>query len=372
MLVVGSGGVLSPEAGRERHGDVPGEEKHPAVEIQTPAGKSARSGRVLGQRRGGGRLRDGDHGLRAEAGRSVHRVLGPGHGPHAVPDSHVVQLSVKAAHKRHPVSTLSRYRAKQTAPRIGKASGKHRSPPPSSSSSSLVWVGSAPLPPLVDPGTAGRTRRGSWAAARRSGDSGDTPETLRTVPVTQQHVRGSPYKGVLGRGLFGASQDADVTNGRLGGVARDELDAKSPLPEGLLLWGGGGEGDTAQPQLGAEPHLPGAFAEGRTCVHRLLDGDEAHGQSVLDVDQLHVHQNVAQVALREKEREEKASCSGAARKTKRCQTASTAPRPRRRTYVFLREDPGEAQVPRHLGFEKPVFPEVGVQAVCRRRHLEET
>lgn len=36
-----------------------------------------------------------------------------------------------------------------------------------------------------------------------------------------------------------------------------------------------------------------------TRVHRLLDGDEAHGQRVLDVDQLHVHQNVAQVALQE-------------------------------------------------------------------------
>lgn len=34
-----------------------------------------------------------------------------------------------------------------------------------------------------------------------------------------------------------------------------------------------------------------------TCVHRLLDGDEAHGQRVLDVDQLHVHKDVAQVAL---------------------------------------------------------------------------
>lgn len=56
-------------------------------------------------------------------------------------------------------------------------------------------------------------------------------------PIThiQQHVHGSPYKGVLGRGLFGASQDANVTNGCLGGVTRNELDAKSPLPEGLLL-----------------------------------------------------------------------------------------------------------------------------------------
>lgn len=55
------------------------------------------------------------------------------------------------------------------------------------------------------------------------------------LTLTQQHVRGSPYEGVLGRGLFGASQDANVTNGCLSGVAGDELDAKSPLPEGLLL-----------------------------------------------------------------------------------------------------------------------------------------
>lgn len=56
----------------------------------------------------------------------------------------------------------------------------------------------------------------------------------RDIP-TQLHVSDSPYKCVLGRGLFGASQDTNVTNGCLGGVTRNKLDAKSPLPEGLLL-----------------------------------------------------------------------------------------------------------------------------------------
>lgn len=42
------------------------------------------------------------------------------------------------------------------------------------------------------------------------------------------------------------------------------------------------------------------------------------------------------------------------------------------THVFFREHPGEAQVPGHLGFEKPVFPEVGVEAICCRRNLEES
>lgn len=41
------------------------------------------------------------------------------------------------------------------------------------------------------------------------------------------------------------------------------------------------------------------------------------------------------------------------------------------TYVFFREHPGEAQVPGHLGLEKPIFPEVGVKAICCRRNLEE-
>lgn len=47
----------------------------------------------------------------------------------------------------------------------------------------------------------------------------------------------SPYKGVLGRGLLGTSQDADVTDGCLCGVSWNKLDAESPLPEGLLLCG---------------------------------------------------------------------------------------------------------------------------------------
>lgn len=34
-----------------------------------------------------------------------------------------------------------------------------------------------------------------------------------------------------------------------------------------------------------------------TCVNRLLDRDEAHRESILYIDQLHVHKNVAQVAL---------------------------------------------------------------------------
>lgn len=32
-------------------------------------------------------------------------------------------------------------------------------------------------------------------------------------------------------------------------------------------------------------------------------------------------------------------------------------------YVFLGEDPGEAQVAGHLGFEKAVFPQIGIQTV---------
>lgn len=52
---------------------------------------------------------------------------------------------------------------------------------------------------------------------------------------------------------------------------------------------------------------PSAFAGLHTCVHRLLDGNEAHRQSVLDINQLHVHKNVAQVALQVGTRGKKAS-----------------------------------------------------------------
>lgn len=44
MLVVGPGGVLPPEAGRESHGDVPGKKTGLAGQIQTHSGESARSG----------------------------------------------------------------------------------------------------------------------------------------------------------------------------------------------------------------------------------------------------------------------------------------------------------------------------------------
>lgn len=56
---------------------------------------------LLGQSRNRSRLGAGDHGLHAEGGWSVCRVLSPGHRPHSVPDPHVVQLSVKAAQKHH-------------------------------------------------------------------------------------------------------------------------------------------------------------------------------------------------------------------------------------------------------------------------------
>lgn len=80
--------------------------------------------------------------------------------------------------------------------------------------------------------------------------------TEHTHTHTQQHMHGSPYEGVLGRGLFGASQDANVTNGRFGGVAGNELDAESPLPEGLLLWGGGGgEASISPPNAGTQHRL---------------------------------------------------------------------------------------------------------------------
>lgn len=63
---------------------------------------------------------------------------------------------------------------------------------------------------------------------------------------------------------------------------------------------GGGEASISPPNAGTQRRLrgcPGGSVELHTCVHRLLDGDEAHGQRVLDVDQLHVHEDVAQVAL---------------------------------------------------------------------------
>lgn len=40
------------------------------------------------------------------------------------------------------------------------------------------------------------------------------------------------------------------------------------------------------------------------------------------------------------------------------------------TYVFFGEDPGEAQVTGHLGLEKSVFPQVGIQAVGSNRDLD--
>lgn len=34
------------------------------------------------------------------------------------------------------------------------------------------------------------------------------------------------------------------------------------------------------------------------------------------------------------------------------------------TYIFFREDPGEAEVAGNLGFEKAIFPQVSIQAIC--------
>lgn len=62
---------------------------------------------------------------------------------------------------------------------------------------------------------------------------------------------------------------------------------------------------------GVFEHLPGrerACPQGKhakgqlTCVHGLLDGNEAHRQCVLDIDELHVHQHVPQVTLGKKKR----------------------------------------------------------------------
>lgn len=46
----------------------------------------------------------------------------------------------------------------------------------------------------------------------------------------------SPNKRVLRRSLFGAPQDADITNCRFCGVSWNKFNAKSPLPEGLLFY----------------------------------------------------------------------------------------------------------------------------------------
>lgn len=44
MLVVGPGGVLPPEAGRESHGDVPGQKTHLAGEMHTQANQHLQVG----------------------------------------------------------------------------------------------------------------------------------------------------------------------------------------------------------------------------------------------------------------------------------------------------------------------------------------
>lgn len=40
------------------------------------------------------------------------------------------------------------------------------------------------------------------------------------------------------------------------------------------------------------------------------------------------------------------------------------------TYIFFWEDPGEAEIAGHLGFEESVFPQVSIQAICCRRDLD--
>lgn len=40
-----------------------------------------------------------------------------------------------------------------------------------------------------------------------------------------------------------------------------------------------------------------------TCVNCLLDGDEAYRQRVLDIDELHINQDIAQVALQREEKQ---------------------------------------------------------------------
>lgn len=40
------------------------------------------------------------------------------------------------------------------------------------------------------------------------------------------------------------------------------------------------------------------------------------------------------------------------------------------TYIFFREDPGEAEVAGNLGFEKAIFPQVSIQAICCCTDLE--
>lgn len=41
------------------------------------------------------------------------------------------------------------------------------------------------------------------------------------------------------------------------------------------------------------------------------------------------------------------------------------------TYILFGEDPSEAKVTRHFGFEKAIFPQVSIQAVCCCWDLEE-
>lgn len=115
----------------------------------------------------------------------MRRVLSSRDRPHPVPDPHVVQLSVKPEQKVKCIDNTFEINA------MTRVKGP------------LICL-------CTDPGTAK-----IWV-----------------------HMSGSPYKCVLGRGLFGASQDTNVTDGGLGGVTRNKLDAKSPLPEGLLLYRG--------------------------------------------------------------------------------------------------------------------------------------
>lgn len=46
-----------------------------------------------------------------------------------------------------------------------------------------------------------------------------------------------PYEGVLWRGLLGAPQNTDITDGCFCGVPWNKFDAESSLPKGLLLCG---------------------------------------------------------------------------------------------------------------------------------------
>lgn len=96
-----------------------------------------------------------------------------------------------------------------------------------------------------------------------------------------------------------------------------------------------------------------------TCVNSLLDGNESHRQSVLDVNQLHVHKDVAQMTLEEPKQK--------GIKVRKCNLTGWNSvwswSKREPTYVFFGEDPREAQVTRDLGFEKSVFPQISIQTV---------